>query len=46
MDATELLRLITKGEDSFHQFKETITHPETLAKGMVAYSNSEGGIVF
>ena len=45
MDATELLRLITKGEDSFHQFKETITHPETLAKEMVAYSNSEGGIV-
>lgn len=45
MDAIELSRLISKGEDSFHQFKETINRPDTLAKEMVAYSNSQGGIV-
>ncbi|MCP5054708.1 MAG: ATP-dependent DNA helicase RecG [bacterium] len=45
MNAPELLRLIERGEDSRHQFKETIKETRKLADEMVAFSNSQGGMI-
>jgi len=36
---------ITCGEDSYTQFKSSITKSKDLAKEMVAFANSEGGII-
>lgn len=45
MTESELLQQIALGEDSRHQFKRTITHPDALAAELVAFSNSGGGIL-
>ncbi len=45
MKIKELLEKINNGEDSYTQLKETIIRSQSLAKEMVAFSNSEGGII-
>ncbi len=45
MDAPELLKIIKRGEDSKHQFKETVKEARKLADEMVAFSNSSGGML-
>ena len=45
MDLNGLKTLVHRGEDSQHQFKETIHNPDALAAEMVAFSNSEGGTI-
>ena len=46
MDYDELKAIISRGEDSRHQFKEDIRNADSLAAEMVAFSNSSGGIIF
>lgn len=46
MDLNELKKIISRGEDSRHQFKEDIGNGESLAAEMVALSNSRGGYIF
>ena len=46
MHLEELQRLLAGGEDSQHQFKREITHPDSLAAELVALSNSGGGQIF
>ena len=46
MEITELLEIISRGEDSKHQFKRDITNAISLAQEMVAFSNSCGGKIF
>jgi predicted HTH transcriptional regulator len=46
MDATELIKLISSGEDSRTQLKENVTNPTSLAGELVAFSNSRGGRIF
>lgn len=45
METEELLGIIAGGEDSRHQFKANITRSESLAQEMVAFSNSQGGVI-
>lgn len=45
METVELLERIEKGEDSRTQFKENIINPDSLEEEMVAFSNTEGGII-
>lgn len=45
MEPTELLEIINRGEDSKHQFKVNITNVDSLAAEMVAFSNSQGGML-
>ncbi len=45
MEIEELLRIMAHGEDSKHQFKANVTRSESLAQEMVAFSNSQGGVV-
>jgi len=45
MEALELLDLIQKGESSSVQFKERLPNQDSLAQEMVAFSNSEGGLI-
>jgi predicted HTH transcriptional regulator len=45
MEALELLELIQKGESSSVQFKERLPHQDSLAQEMVAFSNTEGGLI-
>jgi ATP-dependent DNA helicase RecG len=46
MDLKELKKVIARGEDSHHQFKEDIRNGDSLAAEMVAFSNSRGGCIF
>ncbi len=46
MNATELIEIVNRGEDSRHQFKENITNATALASEMVAFTNSSGGMIF
>ncbi len=46
METTELLEIISRDEDSKHQFKANITNETSLAQEMVAFSNSGGGTLF
>ncbi len=46
MGITELLEIISRGEDSKHQFKGNVTNVISLAQEMVAFSNSGGGKIF
>ena len=46
METTEFLEIISRGEDSKHQFKANMTNATSLAQEMVAFSNSGGGTVF
>lgn len=43
MQATDLIELIGRGEDSRTQFKQNVTSPDSLAGDFVALSNSRGG---
>lgn len=45
MNASDVLEILGKGEDSQHQFKENFTNAESLAGEMVAFSNSSGGMI-
>lgn len=45
MDALELLELIQKGETSSVQFKERLPEAYKLGTEMVAFSNSNGGLI-
>ncbi len=46
MDLNELKKIIFRGEDSHHQFKEDIRNSDSLAAEMVAFSNFRGGYIF
>lgn len=46
METTELIDLLSRGEDSRHQFKSDVTNANALAAEMVAFSNSSGGRIF
>ncbi len=45
MDLEELKSIVSKGEDSKHQFKEDIRNVDSLAAEIVAFSNSRGGVL-
>lgn len=45
MDASGLVKIIERGEDSKHQFKETAKEPKKLADEMIAFSNTQGGMI-
>ena len=45
MQASELLDIISRGESSKVQFKERMPHAESVANELIAFSNSEGGII-
>lgn len=46
MDIHELKEIVSRGEDSQHQFKEDIRNGDSLAAEMVAFSNARGGQIF
>ena len=46
METTELIEIISRGEDSQHQFKADITNADQLAAELIAFSNSGGGRIF
>lgn len=46
MEIAELIEVISRGEDTRHQFKENATNAAQLAAEMVAFSNSGGGRMF
>jgi ATP-dependent DNA helicase RecG len=39
MEASELIEIISRGEDGKHQFKENFTNTDSLAAEMVAFCN-------
>src|SRR3989304_4006496 len=43
METTELLEIISRGEDSTNQFKADSRNVDSMAAEMVAFSNSGGG---
>lgn len=43
METTELIEILSRGEDSCHQFKQNFTNANALAAEMVAFCNSPGG---
>jgi predicted HTH transcriptional regulator len=45
METLELIERISNGEDSYTQFKKDITNNDKLAEELVAFSNSNGGIL-
>jgi ATP-dependent DNA helicase RecG len=45
MDEQELLQIIKKGESSKVQFKERLPHSDSFAHELIAFSNSQGGII-
>ena len=45
MESSEVLSIISKGESSRVQFKERMPHVESMAQELVAFSNSEGGLI-
>jgi ATP-dependent DNA helicase RecG len=46
MKTAELLSDIALGEDSGRQFKADVRNAESLASEMVAFANSEGGLIY
>jgi ATP-dependent DNA helicase RecG len=46
LETVELLEIVGRGEDSRHQFKADATNAVSLAAEMVAFSNSDGGMIF
>ncbi len=46
METDELLEIVSRDEDSKHQFKANVTNATSLAQDMVAFSNSGGGSIF
>ena len=45
MTEVELLKIIESGESSKVQFKERMSHPDSLAHELIAFSNSRGGTI-
>ncbi|MGY4540090.1 ATP-dependent DNA helicase RecG [Mucilaginibacter sp. UYNi724] len=45
MEALDLLEIIQRGESSKVQFKERLPHTDSLAHELIAFSNSEGGVI-
>ncbi len=45
METAELIEIISRGEDSRHQFKSNVHNQESLAEEIVAMANSGGGMV-
>ncbi len=45
MEISALLEKIDNGEDSYTQFKESIIRPQSLAREIAAFANSEGGLI-
>ena len=45
METEELLGIVANGEDSKSQFKTNVNNSENLAQEMVAFSNSQGGVM-
>ncbi len=43
METTELIEIISRGEDSHYQFKENLYNQDSLAQEIIAFSNSGGG---
>jgi ATP-dependent DNA helicase RecG len=46
METAELIEVLSRGEDSRHQFEENFTNADALAAEIVAFSNSAGGQIF
>lgn len=46
METSKLLEIVSRDEDSRHQFKANVTNEISLGQEMVAFSNSGGGSVF
>lgn len=46
METTELIDILSQGEDSRHQFKADITNVDALAAEIVSFSNTAGGRIF
>jgi ATP-dependent DNA helicase RecG len=46
METTELIDILSRGEDSRHQFKADVTNADALAGEIVAFSNTAGGRIF
>ena len=46
MTPTDLLHLLSQGEDSRHQFKRDATNADALAAELAAFANSGGGTLF
>jgi len=46
MTLNELQAQVALGEDSRHQFKQDMQSPDALAAEMVAFANSDGGVIF
>lgn len=45
METSELIEILSRGEDSRHQFKESDIREDSLAQEMIALSNTEGGMI-
>src|SRR5450756_1756191 len=45
MDATSILKILQRGEDSRHQFKLGFHSPTGLASELAAFSNAAGGML-
>ena len=45
MNVAELKRLVTKGEGNQLEFKRKANHPDKIAKELVAFANSRGGVL-
>ncbi|HAJ78643.1 MAG TPA: ATP-dependent DNA helicase RecG [Fibrobacteres bacterium] len=45
MEISELLKLLTHGEDSRHQFKRKYTNDQSIAEELVAFANTKGGLL-
>lgn len=46
MEIIELIEVISRGEDSRHQFKADLRNADSLAAEIIAFSNSAGGRIF
>jgi ATP-dependent DNA helicase RecG len=46
MEMQELVKILSRGEDSRTQFKRNFNNHEALTAEMVAFSNGEGGTIF
>jgi ATP-dependent DNA helicase RecG len=46
METTELIELLSRGEDSRQQFKTDMNNADALAAEIVAFSNTAGGRIF
>jgi len=46
METAELLEIVSRDEDSRHQFKANVTNETSLGQEMIAFSNSGGGSIY